>query len=154
MGFSSRILNFQSASQSDGLQIPQSDPLSHEQANSKDDPPSSDSDVIILDNKNQPAYTVRTSRKTAVVMPTVLEEGENMGLAEAPGADYLDALARDGGVSRYLFFSSFEDLTLSCYSHFQCRCRCNYYFGNSLTKLSTNLARQCHRDAWRQGPIQ
>jgi hypothetical protein len=78
----------------------------------KDDLPSSDSDVIILDDKNQPAYTVRTSRNRALVMPTVLEEGESMGSAEAPAADYLNALARDGGVSP-IFFSSIEDLTVS-----------------------------------------
>lgn len=67
----------------------------------KDDFSSSDSDVIILDDKDQPAYTVRTSRNTAMVMPTVLEEGEEMGLAEVPVGDYLDKLARDGGVSPY-----------------------------------------------------
>lgn len=79
----------------------------------QDDMPSSESDVIILDDKGRSAYTARTSRNTANLMPTVLEEPEMMGLAEAPVANYLDALTKDGGVSSYLTFLSSEDLTFS-----------------------------------------
>ena len=80
----------------------------------KDNISSSDSDVMILKDKDQPAYPVRTSRNKAIVVPTELEEQGKMGLTKGPATDYSDALMRDGGVSADFSCSSIEDLTFSC----------------------------------------
>jgi hypothetical protein len=74
----------------------------------RDDIPSSDSDVIILD-EDRPAETVRNR---AMPMPTLPEEEAEMGSAEeeklpvwpgwrVPEDIYMSALAMDGGVSPY-----------------------------------------------------